>query len=231
MRWYRSLFGSPEEDTLAALADDRWMLSPSRSVQDKASDTDRAIATFPTTAVLPMMRITYFDGFCGGPSSSLSGRRWRRTCGVAGRGGIADKSIAVRPCLLLTGGERWKRWPQARMRGGLSPDCASFLRNHGPAVPGIARVVLKQIPRLATPPTIPTSHRTNRKGRIGAQWLMLFSFGRPLPESSANKAHTALSLSLPPNKQELGNRGNARRREIQILGFQLRSLWNGCITN
>src|SRR4051794_8979982 len=82
---------------LAALAEDWCMLSPCTSVQARAVDTDRLMATLPATPVLPMMRMIYLDGFRGGSSSPMSGRRWTRTCGVAGRGGRADKSISALP--------------------------------------------------------------------------------------------------------------------------------------
>lgn len=95
MRWYLASLGPPVEEMLAAFADDWWMLSPSKSVQDSPSATDCAIASLPGTAVPPIKRMIYFDGFGGGSLSSLSGRRWMRTCGVPGRGGRSDQSILV----------------------------------------------------------------------------------------------------------------------------------------
>ena len=91
MRWYRASFapdaatcaslstrvdrvGAP---TVAALADVSCMLSPWKSGQDKAAETDLAICTLPATAVEAMMRILYFDGFVlpWDERAGMSGRR------------------------------------------------------------------------------------------------------------------------------------------------------------
>jgi hypothetical protein len=53
------------------------MLSPWKSGQDKALETDLAIHTLPATVVEAMMRIMYFNGFVisSDESSGLSGSR------------------------------------------------------------------------------------------------------------------------------------------------------------
>jgi hypothetical protein len=63
--------------TLAALAEVSCRLSPWKSGQDRALETDLAICILPATAVEAMMRIMYFDGFVFplDARSGLSGRR------------------------------------------------------------------------------------------------------------------------------------------------------------
>jgi hypothetical protein len=91
MRWYRASFApdagacsSPSAPvarfgapTLAALAEVSCRLSPWKSEQDRALETDLAICTLPATAVEARMRIMYFDGFVlpWDERSGLSGRR------------------------------------------------------------------------------------------------------------------------------------------------------------
>lgn len=62
--------------TLAALAAVSCRLSPWKSGQDKAFETDLAICTLPATAVEAEMRIIYLVGFVlSDEGSGLSGRR------------------------------------------------------------------------------------------------------------------------------------------------------------
>ena len=91
MRWYRASFApdaaacsSPSAPvgrlcapTLAALAEVSCRLSPWKSGQERALETDLAICTLPATVVEAMMRIMYFDGFVlpSDERSGLSGRR------------------------------------------------------------------------------------------------------------------------------------------------------------
>lgn len=81
----KEVFGGP---TLAALAAVSCRLSPWKSGQHKASDTDLAICTLPATAVEATSRIMNFDGFVlpTDETSDMSGRRWTMACGVDGRG-------------------------------------------------------------------------------------------------------------------------------------------------
>lgn len=74
------------------------MLSPWYKGQDSPLATDRAIWSFPATAVDPMMRMMYLDGLrvvSDASSGGLSGRRCNRTCGVGGRSGIGKSDIVA----------------------------------------------------------------------------------------------------------------------------------------
>jgi hypothetical protein len=91
MRWYRASFapdaaacsspsapaGRLDAPKLAALAEVSCRLSPWKSGQDRALETDLAICTLPATVVEAMMRIMYFDSFVlsSDEGPGLSGRR------------------------------------------------------------------------------------------------------------------------------------------------------------